>query len=68
MERVELLLKKKKTSHGKKNLKMRFLWGERFDKTEQRDFGREVVLLVVVKLVDLVMLYHYYDAHVFFNN
>ena len=45
---------------------MRFLWGERFDKTEQRDFGREVVLLVVVvKLVDLVMLYHYYDAHVF---
>lgn len=53
--RVELLLKKKKTSHEKGLKDEVFVGRERFDKTEQRDFGREVVLrLVVVKLVDLV--------------
>lgn len=52
----------------KKNLKMRFLWGER-DLTKQNGEilgGKLCLLLVVVKLVDLVMLYHYYYVPVFF--
>lgn len=53
----------------KKNLKMRFLWGER-DLTKQNGEilgGKLCLLLVVVKLVDLVMLYHYYYVRIFLN-
>ena len=65
--RVELLLKKKKTSHEKKDLKMRCLWGERDLTKQNREIlgGKLCCVLLLLNLWTWSMLYHYYYAHVF---